>query len=120
MLAETGCDGLMVGRGADGNPWIFSELRAMLLARELPEPVQLSERFRMIIRHLEMLIAHKGERVAVKEMRRHINSYIKGLPHAAEYRAKFNQIESEEDCKAMLQEFGSKIDAQGSLLKSVW
>ena len=120
MLAETGCDGLMVGRGADGNPWIFSELRAMLLARELPEPVQLPERFRMIIRHLEMLIAHKGERIAVKEMRRHINSYIKGLPHAAEYRAKFNQIESEEDCKAMLQEFGSKIDAQGSLLKSVW
>ena len=120
MLAETGCDGLMVGRGADGNPWIFSELRAMLLARELPEPVQLPERFRMIIRHLEMLIAHKGERIAVKEMRRHINSYIKGLPHAAEYRAKFNQIESEEDCKAMLQEYGLKIDEHGSLLKSVW
>ena len=109
MLAETGCDGLMIGRGADGNPWIFNELRAMLLGRELPAPVMWTERFVMIIRHLEMLIAFKGEIVAVKEMRRHINSYIKGLPHAAEYRAKFNQIESEEDCKVMLREYGTKI-----------
>ncbi|MGL5206860.1 MAG: tRNA dihydrouridine synthase DusB [Acidaminococcaceae bacterium] len=110
MLAETGCDGLMVGRGADGNPWIFKELRAMLLGQELPQHVEVSKRFAMIIRHLEMLVDHKGETVAVKEMRRHINSYIKGLPHAAEYRAKFNQIESREDCKSMLKEYGRKID----------
>lgn len=115
MLEETGCDGLMVGRGADGNPWIFSELRAMLLGRELPEVVQMSERFAMIIRHLEMLIAYKGERVAVKEMRRHINSYIKGLPHAAEYRAKFNRIESDEDCKVMLEEYKAKIKTHADL-----
>lgn len=120
MLTETGCDGLMVGRGADGNPWLFAELRAMLLGKELPQAVQLTERFAMIIRHLEMLIAFKGEIVAVKEMRRHINAYIKGLPHAAEYRAKFNQIESEEDCKTMLQEYGAKIVAHNSLEGSIW
>lgn len=120
MLAETGCDGLMVGRGADGNPWLFAELREMLLGRKLPAPVQLPERFAMIIRHLGMLIDYKGETVAVKEMRRHINSYIKGLPHAAEYRARFNQIESEEDCKTMLQEYGAKIVAHNSLEGSIW
>ncbi len=111
MLEETGCDGLMVGRGADGNPWIFAELRAMMLGEKMPAKIELEERFSMLIHHFEMLIDYKGERVAAKEMRRHINAYIKGLPYAAEYRARFNQIESEEDCKTMLQKYRTKIAA---------
>lgn len=112
MLNETGCDGLMIGRGADGNPWIFAELRAMLLGEEAPDSPDLRQRFAMVIRHLEMLIEFKGERIAVKEMRRHINAYIKGLPHSAEYRAKFNLIESESDCRNMLEEYSAKIEEQ--------
>lgn len=110
MLAETGCDGLMVGRAADGNPWIFSELRAMLLGEAPPEPVSLEARFELMRRHLAMLIDNKGETVAVKEMRRHSNAYIKGLPHAAEYRARFNRIETPADCLNMVGEYMALLE----------
>lgn len=114
MLEETGCDGLMVGRGADGNPWIFAELRAMLLGEKLPTPVGLAVRFAMIIRHLEMLIAYKGEGLAVKEMRRHANAYVKGLPFASEYRGRFNQMESYDEFRNLLDEYALKIAAHSS------
>lgn len=105
MLQETGCDGLMVGRGAHGNPWIFRELRAMLLGNPAPESVVLRERFTMIDRHLQMLADYKGESVAVKEMRQHAHAYVKGLPHAAKYRALFNEMETVEGFRSLLFEY---------------
>lgn len=86
MLEQTGCDGLMIGRGADGNPWLFTALAAALRGEPLPQPPSLKERLAQAAEHLEMLIAYKNEVVAVKEMRRHISAYLKGMPHAAEFR----------------------------------
>ena len=77
MLEQTGCDGLMIGRGADGNPWLFTALAAALRGEPLPQPPSLKERLAQAAEHLEMLIAYKNEVVAVKEMRRHISAYLK-------------------------------------------
>ena len=74
MLEQTGCDGLMIGRGADGNPWLFTALAAALRGEQLPQPPSLKERLAQAAEHLEMLIAYKNEVVAVKEMRRHISA----------------------------------------------
>ena len=74
MLEQTGCDGLMIGRGADGNPWLFTALAAALRGEPLPQPPSLKERLAQAAEHLEMLSAYKNEVVAVKEMRRHISA----------------------------------------------
>ena len=71
MLEQTGCDGLMIGRGADGNPWLFTALAAALRGEPLPQPPSLKERLAQAAEHLEMLSAYKNEVVAVKEMRCH-------------------------------------------------
>ena len=105
MLAETGCDGLMMGRGADGNPWLFSRLQAALSGLPVPQEPPLKEKLALALRHLEMLIEYKNESVAVKEMRRHIGAYLKGMPKAAEYRGRFHQTETYADFKKLLAEY---------------
>ncbi|VBB06417.1 aldolase-type tim barrel [Lucifera butyrica] len=94
LLQETGCDGIMIGRGAQGNPWIFRRVLHYLRTGDVLPPPGPEERLAMIIRHMDMLAAHKGEYIAVREMRCHASWYIKGLPGAAEMRAKLNQAES--------------------------
>ena len=105
MLEETGCDGLMVGRGADGNPWLFQQLRAVLLGENVPEPPTLEKRLELATRHLQMLIDYKGEYISVKEMRRHISAYLKGLPHAAEFRARFHKVDTQSEFLTLLEEY---------------
>ena len=112
MLEETGCDGLMIGRGADGNPWLFRDFAALCTGGSLPEAVSLEEKFALMIRHFELLIVHKGEITAAKEMRRHLTAYSKGLPYAAEYRGKFNMITNLEETKKLLEEYQAKINCQ--------
>lgn len=97
MLTMTGCDGIMVGRAAQGNPWFFRQIREYLRSGIVPEPPGLPERLAMLLRHLDMLIEVKGLHIATREMRRHAAWYTKGLPHAAEIRLKLNQAESRED-----------------------
>lgn len=92
MLAETDVDGIMVGRGADGNPWIFRELAAYFHGEDIPQPPSYDERLDLALEHLGMLADYKGEATAVKEFRRHIGSYIKGFPGAAVQRARFYTI----------------------------
>ena len=105
MFKETGCDGLMIGRGADGNPWIFVELAAALGANREKHEVTLAERMAMILRHLQMLIDFKGEVVAVKEMRRHAGAYLKGMPMAAEYRRRINALNTYEEFYQLISEY---------------
>lgn len=105
MFKETGCDGLMIGRGADGNPWIFAELAAALGANGEKHEVTLAERMAMILRHLQMLIDFKGEIVAVKEMRRHAGAYLKGMPMAAEYRRRINALNTYEEFYQLISEY---------------
>ena len=105
MLEQTGCDGLMIGRGADGNPWLFTALAAALRGEPLPQPPSLKERLAQAAEHLEMLIACKNEVVAVKEMRRHISAYLKGMPHAAEFRGRFHKVDTQEQFSELLAEY---------------
>lgn len=105
MLEQTGCDGLMIGRGADGNPWLFAALAAALRGEPLPQQPSLKERLAQAAEHLDMLIAYKNEVVAVKEMRRHISAYLKGMPHAAEFRGRFHKVDTQEQFSELLAEY---------------
>lgn len=107
MLAETGVDGLMIGRGADGNPWIFRELAAVLRGEERPAAPSLQERLAQAAEHLDMLIDYKGEHISVKEMRRHISAYLKGLPHAEEFRGRFHKVDTREQFMELLAEYAA-------------
>lgn len=107
MLAETGVDGLMIGRGADGNPWLFRELAAVLRGEERPAAPSLQERLAQAAEHLDMLIDYKGEHISVKEMRRHISAYLKGLPHAAEFRGRFHKVDTREQFRELLAEYAA-------------
>lgn len=107
MLAQTGVDGLMIGRGADGNPWIFRELAAVLRGEERPAAPSLQERLAQAAEHLDMLIDYKGEHISVKEMRRHISAYLKGLPHAAEFRGRFHKVDTREQFMELLAEYAA-------------
>lgn len=93
MLEETGCDAVMIGRGSLGNPWIFRRTVHYLETGELlPEPTA-AERVQMAKRHLELLLAEKGEYIAVREMRKHAAWYVKGLREAARLREEINKAE---------------------------
>ena len=107
MLAQTGVDGLMIGRGADGNPWLFRELAAVLRGEERPAAPSLQERLAQAAEHLDMLIDYKGEHISVKEMRRHISAYLKGLPHAAEFRGRFHKVDTREQFMELLAEYAA-------------
>ncbi|MDO4869910.1 MAG: tRNA dihydrouridine synthase DusB [Bacillota bacterium] len=104
MMDETGCDGVMIARGALGNPWIFAEARALLEGRQYQGPAQ-SERLEMLVRHLDMLTADKGERIAVREMRKHIAWYTKGMHGATALRRSVNTVEDVETMRRMIREF---------------
>ncbi|MPM92863.1 putative tRNA-dihydrouridine synthase [bioreactor metagenome] len=97
MLTDTGCDGIMVGRGAQGNPWIFRQIVHYLETGELLPSPSMKERLAIILRHLDMVVEHKGEYIGIREMRKHAAWYTKGLPHSAELRHHFNQVETKED-----------------------
>lgn len=92
MLSQTGCDFVMIGRGALGNPWIFREAIAAWKDQPLPEKPSKEEKKQMMLAHLQDLADLKGETVAIREMRKHVGWYIKGLPGAAALRGRINQI----------------------------
>ncbi len=105
MLEETNCDLVMVGRGALGRPWVFQQINAYLEhERILPEP-PVTERMLIMLKHIEKLCEYKGERVGIREARKHAAWYTKGLRGAAEYRAKMSSIESMDDLKYIAGEF---------------
>lgn len=105
MLEQTGVDGLMIGRGADGNPWLFTQLKAALAGKPMPAAPTLDERLDLAAEHLQMLIDYKGEIISVKEMRRHISAYLKGLPYAAEFRGRFHKLDTQKQFLALLAEY---------------
>ena len=105
MLGETGCDAVMVGRAACGNVWIFRQIAAWLERGELPAGPTLAEKSQTLLRHLDMLIELKGSHIAIREMRRHAASYVKGYPKSAELRTRFNQAMSSADFEMILSEY---------------
>jgi tRNA-dihydrouridine synthase B len=104
MLEQTGCDGVMIARGALGNPWIFREALS-LLKGETPEIPSGAERFAVAVRHLELFAGYSGERVAVREMRKHLCWYARGIPGAAQFRAKVNKIDDRAGLEAAMKDF---------------
>jgi tRNA-dihydrouridine synthase B len=96
MFAQTGCDGVMIARGALGNPWIFRETLDLLTGRE-PRTPGLPEREAVILRHLELFIEFYGTQVALREMRKHLCWYARGLPGAARFRDLVNRLQSGSD-----------------------
>ncbi|PKM95162.1 MAG: tRNA dihydrouridine synthase DusB [Firmicutes bacterium HGW-Firmicutes-1] len=94
MLEVTGCDGVMVARGAQGNPWIFKEILHYLETSELLERPSISEIVDTIMRHTKLLIDLKGEYIGVREMRKHISWYTKGMKNSSKIRQEINHVES--------------------------
>ena len=92
MKEYTGCDGLMVGRAARGNPWIFQQIKEYLENVIIVDEQSSTEVRDMVLKHARMLIEYKGEYTAVREMRKHIAWYTQGLPHSAELRRRCNEI----------------------------
>lgn len=104
MLDETGCDGLMMARGARGNPWLFSRTNHYLDTGELlPEP-DAAEVARMILRHAKLQVELKGEYIGMKEMRKHIAWYTCGLPHSVAIRRECNMLETMEELERLMAE----------------
>jgi len=103
LLEHTGCDAIMVGRAAQGNPWIFMRIVHYLQTGELLPPPTNTERIEMALRHAQMLISHKGEFIAIREMRKHIGWYIKGLPGAAALRANINSANTFGEMSALIE-----------------
>lgn len=103
MINETGCDGVMVGRAAQGNPWVFREIAAALRGDEAPAPTR-AERARMALRHADMMAALKGEGAAVREMRKHVHWYLHGFRGAGQLREAVNRAQSMDRLRALLLE----------------
>ena len=102
MMDETGCDGVMIGRAAQGNPWLFSRTLHYLETGEiLPEPT-LEERIPVILKHAEMLLDYKGEYIGIREMRSHLMAYVKGVHGATGFRRELTSITSLDDMKYLL------------------
>lgn len=111
MQQETGCDGLMIARGAQGNPWIFAQISHFLeTGEELPKP-SAKEMVEMVLRHAKMQIAFKGEFTGMREMRKHAAWYTGGYKHASRLRSLLNEVETYEQLEELLETFASYNEA---------
>lgn len=97
MLKQTGCDGVMIGRAAQGNPWIFREITQFLETGELPPRPDPEEIKQTVKRHAALQLSAKGEYTGVREMRKHLSWYTAGIPHSAKYRQMINGMETMEE-----------------------
>ncbi|MCR8846611.1 tRNA dihydrouridine synthase DusB [Paenibacillus sp. SC116] len=111
MLDTTGCDGVMIGRGALGNPWmLYRTIEYLTTGELLPDPVP-EEKVRIALLHMDRLIALKGEKVAVKEMRKHLAWYLKGLPGAARVKDAIMEESHRDEVERMLGEYVDQVKA---------
>ncbi len=104
IIKYTNCDGVMIGRGAMGNPWIFKELIYALEGKEYTRPTT-KEIVDTIYRHGNMLVDHKGEYIAMREMRKHVSWYTRGLTNATRLRNDINRVETIEDLTVLINQF---------------
>ena len=102
MKEETNCDAFMIGRGAKGNPFIFSRMKTYFEKGTVPEKPEPSAIVQMMLRHVDMMIKHKGEFTGIHEMRKHVAWYTTGYPNSAKLRDRVNHVESFEELEALL------------------
>jgi tRNA-dihydrouridine synthase B len=105
LVEETGCDGVMLARGARGNPWIFSQIKEYLKTGLKPEKPTVTEAVEMILRHARMSIEYKGEYTGIREMRKHVAWYTVGYPMAAKLRNRVNEISNINSLENLLLEY---------------
>lgn len=110
MFRETGCDGVMIGRGALGNPWLYSRAVHLLKTGQLLPGPDYRDKIDMAVRHLRMVVQFKGEHRAIREMRKHIAWYLKGLRDSAKIRESVNKAVSFELMLALLDQYKSFLD----------
>ncbi|MFG6335146.1 MAG: tRNA dihydrouridine synthase DusB [Lachnospiraceae bacterium] len=103
LLTQTGCDGVMIGRAARGNPWLFRQVIACLEDGRKLSPPDLEEKKRMILRHASLQLETKGEYTGVREMRKHLSWYTAGMPGSAKLRLKVNLAERFEDIERLVE-----------------
>ncbi|MCQ2472202.1 MAG: tRNA dihydrouridine synthase DusB [Clostridia bacterium] len=101
MLERTGCDFLMVGRGALGTPWVFSEINAYLEKGEVLPELSIEEKMYVMVKHIETLCQYKGEYIGMREARKHSSWYIKGMRGAASFRQEIGSLETIEQLKKL-------------------
>ena len=102
LVKQTGCDGIMIARGAQGNPWIFSEMITYEEIGVLPERPSLEEIRDMMLRHARLQLKYKGEFIGIREMRKHVAWYTKGLKGSAKLREEINRVESYQELEELL------------------
>ena len=104
MKEETGCDGVMIGRAVQGNPWIFREMTVYEQTGEIPGRPSLNEIRETMLRHARLQIEYKGEYLGIREMRKHVAWYTTGFPGAAKLRDEINRVNSYEELNRLLTE----------------
>ncbi len=102
LQEQTGCDGVMIARGAEGNPWIFSEMIEYEKTGVVPSRPDKDEVRKMMLRHARLQLDYKGEYQGIREMRKHVSWYTKGIPGAARLRERINAVESYEELENLL------------------
>lgn len=109
MLNQTGCDGIMIARGARGNPWIFEQIKAYLEHGIIKPKPKFEEVMDMTLRHCRLAIEYKSEYTGIREMRKHVAWYTSGFPGSAKLRNRITEIESIEDLECILEEYKLNI-----------
>ena len=104
LLEETGCDGVIIGRGCQGNPWIFRELNEYEETGKVPHRPSKKEIKEMMLRHAQLQIELKGDYLGIREMRKHVAWYTKGMEGSAKLRDEINRVESYEELEKLLNE----------------
>lgn len=102
MIEQTGCDGVMIARGALGNPWIFRDAVALWQGEDKPQPPSIEERVKMLLKHLDMVAEDKGAEIAVREIRKHVGWYVKGIRGASFIKREVNSITDIEIMKQVI------------------
>lgn len=105
MLTQTGCDGIMIARGARGNPWIFEQIKSYLNEGIVKPKPEFKEVMDMMLDHCRLAIEYKSEYTGIREMRKHVAWYTSGFPGSAKLRDKINEIESIEDLETILEDY---------------
>lgn len=102
LFEETGCDGILIGRAARGNPWLFHQIKTYLETGEEELRPSVEEIRQMMLRHARMQIDYKGDYTGIREMRKHISWYTAGCPYSAKLRAQINSVESLEELEELI------------------
>lgn len=105
-------DGMMIGRGAIGYPWIFNEIKHFFQTGEKLPPPTIKDRLEAVRQHAEWSTEWKGERAGLIEMRQHYSNYFRGIPHFKEYRTKFLQVLTMQEMEAVLEEIYTQLDKE--------